>query len=173
MKLLSNTTLFSYESINDIEKKIWKMGVDIPLHGSELLALDWSEIENSGAKFRGNFSRRIYVTLRNHEKSKENLNNLKDFADGFGQLIYLKEKMAVANTPLCSFEKCTVGNKELSWSFSDGHLYFDYVGRAGKPMRFDFSVLSEQGPEKISIYPIENSSKSNNFKLELFFNNCK
>lgn len=173
MKLLSNTTLFSYESINDTKKKIWKMGVDIPLHGSELLALDWSEIEKSGAKFRGNFSRRIYVTLRNHEKSKENLDNLKSFADGFGQLIYLKEEMNSASESLCTSEKCSVGNKELLWTFADGHLFFDYRGRSGKLMRFDFSVLGKKGPEKLSIYPIENSSKSANFKLELFFNDCK
>ncbi|WP_157868297.1 hypothetical protein [Halobacteriovorax marinus] len=175
IKLLKSTTLFSYESANDASRKIWKMGVDIPLHGSELLSLYWGEIENSVARFKGNFARRIYTTIRNQNNSKENISYLKGFAHGFSQLIFLSEKLNKEGKNLCQSEYCKVGDSVLSWKTSEGHLFFDYSsdGNSSEILRFDFSNLSEEGAKRLSIYPIENKSSSNSFRVELFFNQCE
>ena len=172
MTILSSTTLFSYESINSSKEKLWKMGVDIPLHGSELLALSWVDVQNGGAKLKGNFARRVYMALRNHKNSKENLENLKSFADGFGEIIYLSENLK-KNPKLCSKEECRIGRNKLSWSVVDDHLYLDDVSKSGKTMRFDFSNLTSTGPKRLSIYPLDNKINSNSFKVELFFNQCE
>lgn len=172
MTILSSTTLFSYESINSSKDKVWKMGVDIPLHGSELLTLSWADVQNKGAKLKGNFARRLYMGLRNHKNSKENLSNLKSFANGLGEIIYLSVNLK-RRPELCSREECRIGKNKLSWSIIDDRLYLDNISKSGKIMRFDFSNLSAAGPKRLSIYPLDNKINSNSFKVELFFNQCE
>jgi hypothetical protein len=173
IKILSNTILFSYESINSIKEKVWKMGVDIPLHGTELLSLFWGDIKSSGAKLKGPFARRIYSSLRNHKDSKENLSNLRSFADGLGQIIYLSHELKSTGTKLCDNDACRVGEGELHWKFASGNLLFDYLSQKGELMRFTFSNLTDQGPRRITISPINKGQESNSFKIELFLNSCE
>ncbi|PIK13911.1 MAG: hypothetical protein CES88_13075 [Halobacteriovorax sp. JY17] len=173
IKILSSTTLFSYESVSSTEEKVWKMAVDIPLHGSELLSLYWGDVERSGAKLKGNFARRIYTSLRNHQDSKDNLSHLKSFANGLGEIIYLSESLSQVGSKTCSKSKCRVGTRDLLWSIRNEHLFIDRANDQGNIMRFDFSSLTSNGPKRLSIYPLDNKQSKDSFKVELFFNRCE
>ncbi len=149
------------------------MAVDIPLHGSELLSLYWGDVQKSGAKLKGNFARRIYTALRNHENSKDNLGHLKSFANGLGEIIYLSESLNQTGSKVCSKSRCRVGTSDLLWSIENEHLLMDRVDEQGSIMRFDFSNLTSDGPRRLSIYPLDNKHKKDSFKVELFFNRCE
>lgn len=82
--------IFSYESLNEVEDKQWSLAVELPLHGEEVLVLNWADAANEQVSMEGEFYSRILAQLHNSPKLKS---LMKVFLLKTGQIINAQSMM--------------------------------------------------------------------------------
>ncbi|MBT3584680.1 MAG: hypothetical protein HN509_07220 [Halobacteriovoraceae bacterium] len=70
-----NSYLFSYESLLAKEKKRWSLGLDIPVHGEEILTLDYPQIAAGKYRVKGELYRRLKRELSGGSAKGRSLSN--------------------------------------------------------------------------------------------------
>lgn len=57
---------FSFESINDLDKKLWSLALSIPLYGEELLRINWQDRDK--VRVKGRLVKRLYKSMGKNRK---------------------------------------------------------------------------------------------------------
>jgi hypothetical protein len=171
--MFKQTTLFSFESINT-KNKYWKMAVDIPVHGEELLTLGWKKSNVGRVELKGRFASRILKSAKHHPESKKYSPLIKGFIKGWSQFIFLNDSLKKSgNFYKCDGNKCSLGKNSWEWSKSNGHVYVDYNLTNKEKLRFDFSNFEGDSARRVSISPIGQTLETTPFQLDLFIKECE
>ncbi|OUR96132.1 hypothetical protein A9Q84_07155 [Halobacteriovorax marinus] len=150
------------------------MAVDIPIHGEELLIINWKEADKNRTKLKGKFGTRIFTSAKNHPDAKKYLPLLKTFIKGWSQIIFLNNQLANSGIEnYCKGQSCKLGSSHWTWSFKDGHLYIDYKISKMSSLRFDFSDFVDGAPRRVSVSPPGQVTQNAPFQLDLFLSACE
>ncbi len=173
VKIFNQTTLFSFETVNTPEK-FWKMAVDIPIHGEELLSIGWENADKSQVQLKGGFARRLINSSKADVRSKKYSHLIKGFMKGWAQVL-LANDLIRKNKPSfeCTDGKCLFGSGKWLTGTSPGHYFLDYEIREGELLRFDFSNFKEDSPRRVSITPVGQTLETTPFQIDLFVNTCE
>jgi hypothetical protein len=170
--MFKQTTLFSFEALN--QDKFWKMAVDIPVHGEELLSLGWENAGKGKVHIKGQFAKRLMIASRNHKDSNKYVPLIKGFIKGWSQFIYLNDTFSTSSDlKICDEGKCRLGKSSWKFSERDGHAYVDYELSNGKTLLFDFSDFKNNSARRISISTPGQTLENTPFQLDLFIRSCE
>lgn len=110
IRLKNNKYLFRYESIFDTSKSNWQMSFNIPVHGEELIELDWADELRVNGKFYGRLLAQTRQ-MKNGNYQRMVLKKFLHFLVGVGQLSESKiEELS------CSESSCDAFGKQWAWS---------------------------------------------------------
>lgn len=160
--------------MNVISENSWKMAVDIPIHGEELLIINWKGADQNRTKLRGKFGTRIFSGARNHKNAKKYTPLLKTFIKGWSQLVFLNHQLISGeNNKYCSGQNCKFGHSDWNWTIEGDHLYIDHQISKSSSLRFDFSDFKDHSPRRVSISPPGQHLENSPFQLDLFLKICQ
>lgn len=171
--MFSQTTLFSFETVNT-KDKFWKMAVDIPVHGEELLTLGWENASLGKVKVKGRFAKRILLNSSKHKDSKKYSRLIKGFIRGWSQFVYLNNEFKKhPDLEVCKDGNCKLGPGSWDFEFSDGHAIAKYHLRNKDELVFDFSNFKDDVAQRLSVYTPTQALENTPFKLDLFIKQCQ
>lgn len=171
--MFKQTTLFSFESVNTNDK-FWKLAVDIPIHGEELLTLGWKRANKGRVELKGRFASRILKSAKHHPESKKYSPLIKGFIKGWSQFIFLNDSLKKSDKFYsCKGSECTLGRNSWTWTEANGHVLVDYNLSNKKKLRFDFSNFNGDSARRVSISPVGQTLENTPFQLDLFIKECE
>ena len=90
--------LVTYESALDVKKHLWSLAFQIPLHGEEIIHLEYKNIKNGSGLIRGNLAQKIASQVKSMAKEERQL--IKKFFEIFAQLISFHHQLIVDKNEL-------------------------------------------------------------------------
>jgi len=150
------------------------MAVAIPIHGEELLIINWKDADKDRTKLKGKFGTRIFSSAKRHPDAQKYLPLLKTFIKGWSQIIFLNNRLKDKNIEkYCSGQDCKLGQSSWNWSFNNNHLYIDHQISKSSSLRFDFSDFDGDSSRRVSISPPGQLLENSPFRLDLFVGSCE
>lgn len=124
--------VFSYENLLNLENKEWLLGLSLPLHGEELLKINFSD----KIRIKGNFYKRL--ALNAQRENKLEYERLKFFMSDLGAFLKIVALAKSGQSP-CLDGKCFL-DKSLKFSLSksrdEAELMATFKKRAGSQLQF-------------------------------------
>lgn len=167
----NQTHRFSYESLNNIENKVWSLALHIPLYGEEVVHLGWQSALKGSVEVKGAFYRRILHNLAG-EGAKGKIKALKYAFLSLASIVELTTYGPDKVNKICGKEGlCTLKHGQLEWSFLDGELLISQklVGGEGKlrlkAMSFDGKLY-----ERLNI--LMSYHKKTLVEMDLYLSEC-
>jgi len=178
---LGTKYVFALETL--LDESLWSLALQIPAYGEEILRFDWSKADQGRIKILGSFYRRLKIQSRNVKSGSKQMKLLNAYLLRLGLFIKLQQmagtgKLAkhckVTNENQFGMSgTCSIGRKEVFFSFKGQHLFFDFK-LAKENLRLDFFDGAEHY-KRFSVYKSEASSgnKMNSLiSMDLFLASC-
>jgi len=157
ISILDHTYSFSYESELNIEENQWMLGLEFPLYGEEIIAINWKDPEKP--KILGKLEERIL-------KEKDGIDpiQLEYFLNKWAQFIYevvkLKEK------------KNNYQEHYFNWKVIDHKLVAESNDSQRAYLKGTFSIPNDEFFTRMQFSMEAKSHQKEAYKLELLVRNC-
>jgi len=158
IELGSEKYLVSYDALLEAEKNKWSLALDIPIHGEELISIEWKDKPAVQADF-----------LKNLKKPTNEQESIEAFVEGLGNILRLASdvkayscKKNSAKSGLCELKDTSA----IRWEVSNDEFILQTTTNSKKEIEFKAHSLNKKY-ERISVF------MKNTANLELFISSCE
>ena len=189
MRIPPERFVFDFESVWEANEELWAMGVQIPVHGEEIIRLKVADSMKNRTGVVGTFYQRLLHEFQKGKDGKEKRKLLRGFIRSIGKV--LKMVHSDANSKNSDFYCEEVGKggslqrrNGKCWRKGDDKVIFywktssdaiEYSSRPAKGYRFRLKLFDPAGHyfKKIKVIVGKNGqSSASNIQLDLMLSEC-
>jgi hypothetical protein len=180
IQLFKNKHLFRFESIDEVYSETWKMGVNIPGRGEEILELNYKGALKDGVKVKGKFISLLKKDIRSRRRGLYYGETLNKFISRLGMILKLKilaENKTLGEHLKCKKKNCFFKESKTSLSFQTTTQKFILTLPVDDEREFQLEGFnpSNQKYQRLRGQIISKNGKikeSNGIGINLFFDSC-
>lgn len=180
IQLFHNKHLFRFESLDGDSSEVWKMGVNIPARGEEVLELYYQEVLNDGVKVRGKFITLLKEEIKIRKRKTYYLKILKDFISQLGLVLKMRrlgDSNELKDSLSCKNETCFLNDSKIPLEFKVNKQKFSMTLPVDDEHEFLLEGFSREEKKYRRMRGRIASTKgkiknSNEIGINLFFDSC-